>query len=97
MTGMSHSTPCHESNVSFVVQAAMQILPTVGWLSHGWIIIHMTKHVPLLKQSTSAIVCKTDCSGDARLVLHILAHHEAESVKTIYNHFRSSTIIIIKQ
>ena len=80
---MSHSMPCHQRNVSFVLQAATQKLPMVRKLGHGWITTHMTKHVPLLKQSTSAIVCRTDCSGETRLALDILAHHEPESMNPI--------------
>ena len=43
----------------------------------------MTKHEPLLKQSTSAIVCRTDCSGETRLALHMLAYHEPESINPV--------------
>ncbi len=67
MAGMSHSTHRHQSNVSFVLQAATQMLPVVRKHGHGWITTYMTKHVPLSKQSTSAIVCRTDCSGETML------------------------------
>ena len=49
MAGMSHSTPGHQSNVTFLLQAATQKLPMIRKLSHGWITTHMTKHEPLLK------------------------------------------------
>ncbi len=83
MAGMSRNTCCHESNVSFVLEAATQTLPMIRKHGHGWITTHMTKHVPLPKQSTSVIVCGTDCSGETRLASHMLAHHEPESINPI--------------
>lgn len=64
-----------------------------SWLDHN---IH-DQTCALLKLSSSAIVCKTDCSGETRLALHILAHHEPESINiiSISFHFSSSSIIII--
>ena len=84
MAGVPLTTLCHQSNVGCVLQAAMQMLPAVRKFGHGRITSHMTKHVPLLKQSSSAVVCKTDFFGGARLALHILAHHEPESIKTVH-------------
>ena len=58
MAGVPLTTLCHQSNVSCVVQAAMQMLPTVRKFGRGRITSHTTKLVPLLKQSSSAIVCR---------------------------------------
>ena len=85
MARKSNSTPCHQSNVSVLLQAAMRMLLTVRRLGHGWITTHMTKHVPLLKQSTSAIVCRLLCrdkncfAHPGHMITTSSLHHQSSS------------------